>query len=203
MILDERRVVLVRRVMLWASLAGLFVSTYLLITYVTNGPIVCGVAKGCDIVRNSSWATSFGVPRPLLGVIFYAAIIALLVWRAAYPHKRARFVYHLSMLAVTVGFIESAFLTFVQWLDIKAFCIWCLTSAAMATVLFIAAWWDRPGALEDRAAFRELKFQFFSLVAAVIAGGVIILWLTIPWSGGERPTIAPSILRETGEQVNR
>ncbi|HWQ99939.1 MAG TPA: vitamin K epoxide reductase family protein [Candidatus Methylomirabilis sp.] len=192
MILDERRVVFVRRIMLWASLAGLFVSTYLLITYVTNGPIVCGVAKGCDIVRNSEWATSFGVPRPLLGVVFYVAIIALLVWRAAYPHTRVRAVYRLSMIAVTIGFIESAFLTFVQAVDIKAYCVWCLTSAVMATILFVAAWWDRSRAFEDRTALRELAIQFWSLMAAVIVGGVLILVLTVPWTDGERPRLEPS-----------
>src|SRR3989338_769152 len=191
MILSERRVILVRRVMLWAALVGLFVSTYLLIVYVTGGPIVCGAVRGWEIVRASTWATSFGVPRPLLGVIFYTAIIALLVWRAVYPHTRARFAYHLSMLAVAVGFIESSFLTFVQWLDIKAFCIWCLTSAAMATILFIVAWWDRKDPLEDTTALRELTFQFWSLAAAVVAGGIAILFLTVPLTDGERPRLEP------------
>ena len=65
MILMERRIILVRRIMLWSALVGLFVSTYLLVVYVTGGPIVCGAVHGCDVVRASTWAkTVFDLPRP-------------------------------------------------------------------------------------------------------------------------------------------
>jgi uncharacterized membrane protein len=201
MTLEERRILLVRRIMLWAALGGLFASTYLLITYLTGGPIVCGIVKGCDVVRNSTWANSFGVPRPLLGVVFYVGVIAILVWRNLYPHFHTRWVYRLSMLAAFVGFVESAFLTFVQMIDIKAYCLWCLVSAVAASVIFIASWWDRVHVFEDHAYLRELKTQFYSLMAAVIIGAILLFILVTPRTDGELPKVSPPSLSPTEEEL--
>lgn len=167
---------LARRIILWASLVGLFASTYLLITYISGAPIACGSLHGCEIVRASKWAYSFGIPRPLFGVIFYTALIVLLAFRAMYPHRKPLWAYRLMILAAFVGFLESAFLTFVQWLDIKAFCVWCVTSAIMATIVFIAVWFDKPINPEGHQAVKELQFIFWSFVIAVIAGAVAIFF---------------------------
>jgi protein-disulfide isomerase/uncharacterized membrane protein len=188
------RTVLVRRIILWASLIGLFASIYLLIVYVTGGPIVCGTQEGCEIVRASKWAYTFGLPRPLLGVVFYLGVIGLLAYRAIYPHHHPRWLYRLTVLAGFIGFIESAFLTFVQWLDIKAFCMWCLTSAVMATIIFIAVWFDQHQGLDDQVALRELKFLFWSFVSALMIGAVAMMLLVGQHrTGGSIPQIsAPS-----------
>jgi uncharacterized membrane protein len=186
-----RRVLLVRRFMFVLSLVGLFISTYLLITYVSEGPIVCGISQGCEIVRASKWATSFSMPRPLLGVAFYAALAVLLVYRTVMPHLHARWAYRLGMLAVTVGFVESAFLTLVQWIDIKAFCVWCISSAVTATALFVLAWWDRAVAPDEHAHAKELKFQFYAMLAAAVLGTLGILFMLGGRTDGEKP-----ILRE-------
>jgi protein-disulfide isomerase/uncharacterized membrane protein len=196
---EERQILIVRRIMLWAALCGLFASTYLLIVYVTGGPIVCGIVKGCDVVRNSRWANSFGVPRPLLGVIFYVGIVAILVWRHLYPHFRTRIVYWLSMLAAFVGFVESAFLTFVQMIDIKAYCLWCLGSAVAATIIFVASWWDRVHVFEDHTYLRELKMQFYSFMAAVIVGGILLFFLIMPLRT-QAPS-PPPVLTPTEEEL--
>jgi uncharacterized membrane protein len=176
---------LARRVMLWAALAGLFVSAYLLVTYVSGAPIVCGLTHGCDVVRASKWASMFGLPRPLYGVAFYVGVIGLLVCRVLYPHWRNRWMYRLSMFAAVIGFVESAYLVFIQWAVIKAFCIWCLASAGAATIIFIAAWFDRPNVLEDRQALKELKFIFWSFVAALIVGGALIFFMIAPSTNGQ------------------
>jgi len=180
-----------RRVMFVISLAGLFVSTYLLITYLTNAPIVCGASHGCDIVRTSEWAKSFGLPRPLLGVVFYGGIIALLIFRTAYSAFQTRWAYRIMMIGVTIGVVESAFLTFVQWIDIKAFCIWCIASAVFAVVLFILAFWDKPTELASHTSAKELMFHFIALVVAFILGAIGIFFLTTPRTDGELPVITP------------
>ena len=72
------------------ALIGLFCSGYLLYTYVTGVPIACAIVHGCDVVRSSRWATSFGLPRPLFGVVFYVFILASLVIRAV-SHRQANF----------------------------------------------------------------------------------------------------------------
>lgn len=190
--MNTSRIILSRRIILWASLIGLFASTYLLITYVSGAPIVCGPVHGCDVVRASKWAYTFGLPRPLLGVAFYTAIIALLGFRAVYPQKYTLWAYRLMLAAAFIGFVESAFLTLVQWLDINAFCIWCLTSAATATVIFVASFFDRAYAFEPQEGLRELKVLFWSFVAAVVVGGMIIAMFMVPKSGGTQTQIVPS-----------
>ena len=68
-----------RVTMVVALFVGLFASAYLLYTYVTGGPIACALVSGCEIVRASKWAYTWGIPRPLLGILFYAGLFALLV----------------------------------------------------------------------------------------------------------------------------
>lgn len=177
--------------MLLAALVGFFASTYLLITYVFGAPITCGTSQGCDIVRASKWATSFGMPRPVQGVVFYTVIILLIVIRTAMSSYKTRWLYRASMVLVTIGLLESAFLTFVQAVDIKAFCTWCLVSAVAATVLFLAAWWDEPIAINETQSFRELTLQFIAFVIALFAGGAALLYLTIPSTDGEPPILQP------------
>ena len=152
-----------RFVMALASLVGLFASTYLFYTYISGAPIACGSGSGCDIVRLSKWAWTFGIPRPLLGIAFYVGLFGLLVVRVC-TDWQARWLYRLTMLAALVGFVESGFLFLVQWIDIRAFCVWCLTSAVAATVIALFAPFDRVEERQSVAAERELKVYFVSLV---------------------------------------
>ncbi|MEK7083605.1 MAG: vitamin K epoxide reductase family protein [Patescibacteria group bacterium] len=175
---------MIHRVMLIASLVGLFASVYLLITYISGKPIVCGANAGCEIVRASKWAYTFGIPRPAFGVIFYLAVIFLLATHAYAPHVRPR-TWRLAMLIVgTAGFIESAFLTLVQWLDIRAFCLWCLISAAAATLIFILSLFDGREPPDKEVIVRELKFIFHAFLTALFIGGVVLYVLLRPTVSG-------------------
>lgn len=169
-----------------ASLVGLFASAYLFFTYVSGAPIACGLALGCEAVRASKWAWTFGIPRPFLGLVFYVAVFGLLVARVA-TEWRPRHLYRLTMLAAAVGFIESAFLFLVQWLDIRAFCLWCLISAAAATVIALLAPFDHPEEHRHVAPGRELKYYFFLLLAFVPLAFGGFAWLTRP-----RPATFPA-----------
>lgn len=165
----------VHRAMLLASLVGLFVSIYLLITYVTGKPIVCGTNAGCELVRASKWATTSGIPRPAFGILFYLSIILLLAFHAYAPTLRPRF-FRVCLLAVTtIGFIESAFLTLVQWFDLRAFCLWCLLSAVAATVIFVLSWFDGREPPAQEVIVRELRYIFQAFAIAVLVG-TFVLW---------------------------
>lgn len=160
-----------------ASLVGLFASAYLLYAYVTGAPIVCGSVSGCELVRASKWAYTFGLPRPLFGVIFYIAIYGLLVIRSAVAW-RLRFLGRLTKLFAAFGFVESTFLFFVQWLDVRAFCIWCLTSAVAATILFILCWFDDVHHERAVTADLELREHLVCLFAFLPISFFGLLWLT-------------------------
>lgn len=194
------KVIWARRVMLFAALLGLFASTYLLIVYVNGAPITCGASYGCDVVRASKWAISLGMPRPVQGVAFYGFMLFLLVLRTMMPKYQTRWLYRFSMIAATIGLLESAFLTFIQAVEIKAFCTWCIASAVAATIIFLASWFDAPAELSDERSYRELKLQLVSFVFALIFGVAAISYLTIPSSNGEPPTIAP--LEASQEEID-
>jgi protein-disulfide isomerase/uncharacterized membrane protein len=181
--------VLARLLMATASLVGLFASAYLFYTYVSGAPIACGAGAGCEIVRASKWAYSFGVPRPLLGLVFYAGVFGLLVARVA-TVWRPRLLYRLTMFVAAIGFIESAFLFLIQWLDIRAFCIWCLVSAAMATVLVLLAFFDREEAHRHWSAQKELKAYLVSLLAFLPIAFIGMLILVRP---ATKPSALPTI----------
>ncbi len=182
--IDQRRIVTIHRVMLVAALAGLFASMYLFITYVSGKPIACGILQGCEIVRASKWAYTFGLPRPLFGVIFYLGIVFLLAFRAYDPawHQRT---WRLALLVVaTIGLVESGFLTLVQWLDIHAFCTWCVTSAIAATVIFILALFDGREPTAKAAIVNELRNTFAIFAAAIVLGAVALHFLLIQSASG-------------------
>ncbi len=152
-----------RLIMAIASLVGVFASGYLLYTYLSGTPIACGAGGGCDIVRLSKWAWTFGLPRPLLGVAFYMGVFGVLVVRAA-TNWQVRWLHRLTLAAAALGFIESAFLFFVQWLDIQAFCAWCLLSAVAATIIALVAWFDRIEEVRSVSAEKELRGYLISLI---------------------------------------
>jgi len=170
--------------MVAVALVGLFASLYLFITYVSGKPIACGILKGCEIVRASKWAYTLGLPRPLFGVVFYVAIIFLLAFRAYAPAWRPRVWRTAMLLVASVGLLESGFLTLVQWLDIRAFCSWCLTSAIAAIILFVLALFDGREPTAKGAIVKELRIIFAAFATTIVMGGVGLHFLLANTVGG-------------------
>ncbi len=166
-----------RLVIALASLVGLFASAYLLVTYVNGGPIACATTTGCELVRASRWAYIYGIPRPVLGVLFYAGLFGLLVLRVTLSW-RPRFLYRLTMLAAIVGVIESAYLFLIQWLSIGAFCTWCLISGLMTLIIACLAPSDVFEETRHVARDRELRWYAYALLAFLPLTLVGILFLT-------------------------
>lgn len=150
-----------RLIAIQAAFLGLYASVYLLYTYLAHKPILCGASGGCEIVRLSKWAYVFGtVPRPLLGVAFYVLILMLLFLRVAL-RSRSRLLWRVMQAIVLFGVAESVWLFFIQWKEIGAFCIWCLTSAIAAVELGILAIFDRPVVEDDTARTEELRWMLY------------------------------------------
>lgn len=180
----------VRRIMFVAALVGLFASIYLLITYTSGKPIVCGSEHGCETVRASSYAYLGPIPRPALGVVFYAGFLFWLVLRTAFAKPAwQKVLLELTWLGACIGFLESAWLLYVQAAIIESFCTWCLTSGAAATVLFALSFFDGADALEEPRITKEVKWIFKTLLAAVAIGGLLLWGLLYREAGGDLPSI--------------
>jgi protein-disulfide isomerase/uncharacterized membrane protein len=203
MIEKNRRIMLARRAMFVIALIGLFISAYLLITYVSGGPIVCGALGGCDSVRVSKWATAFGLPTPMLGAIFYSFMAVVLIARAAMPALRPKFFHRLTVICAAAGLIESAYLSYIQAFEIGSYCTWCLASAVAAALLFLAALRDGPAEFDASAAVKELKIQFLSLLLAAAAGTAAIIMLTSPTTDAEQRAPEPQEISEAEREAAR
>jgi uncharacterized membrane protein len=163
-----------------AALVGAFASAYLLDVYVRNAPIVCGLdgPGGCEAVRASEWAYVFGViPRPLLGLAFFAPFFVLLCIRAATP-KHADRLRQLTKVLAAIGALESVYLILVQAIAIKAYCVWCLTVSAASFVIAGMAIYDKKEDPRSMSAFRELRWYLLMFIAYAPLAAFLFLVLT-------------------------
>ncbi len=87
--------------------------------------------EGCEIVGRSEHAKHFGVPNSAVGAVGYAAMAALALWGARkQPDEKPWQPLALAGLA-TASLGVSAYLTYEQAAKVRAWCFWCLSSAAI------------------------------------------------------------------------
>jgi uncharacterized membrane protein len=115
------------------ALAGIGIAGYLTwVHYKGIDPVCVGGGGGCEIVQASRWAELAGVPVALLGLIAYVTVLASL----ALPEEPGRAV---AAFVTLVGFGFSAWLTYVELVEIEAICQWCVASAAVMTGLALVS----------------------------------------------------------------
>jgi uncharacterized membrane protein len=112
---------------------GLAIAAYLLSVRVLGEAPACGPVKGCDTVAASEYATMFGIPVALFGVLFSVVLVAacLAWWRRA--DRRALYAAYGLGLA---GIIAVVYLTYLELFVIEAICVYCVTYA----VTIVAGW---------------------------------------------------------------
>lgn len=125
-------------IILWAlivlALIGFTDSAYLLAKRISGAPIPCFITSGCDTVSKSPYSVLFGVPLSAWGVIFYLGIGFLAI---LYIDTKNLLVAKLIPFATTLGFLSSLYFIYVQKFLIGAFCIYCILSAIVSTLLFV------------------------------------------------------------------
>jgi uncharacterized membrane protein/glutaredoxin len=118
------------------ALLGLGVAGYLAYVETQQVAAICGPVGDCNTVQQSEYARLFGlIPIGALGMVGYAAI--LMAWGVA--HRGGGQLAALAWLALVAltffGTLFSIYLTFLEPFVIGATCAWCLTSAALMTLL--------------------------------------------------------------------
>lgn len=132
--------------------------------------LVCPVSgDGCERVLSSSWGTVFGQPLALYGFVAYATVVvlALLPLLSPLPGRRALngFTWPLLLLQSTGMTVFSLSLMGLMVWEIKAFCFFCLLSAALSLLLLLVALFGRQWEDMGPQLFRML------IVALVVAVG--------------------------------
>ncbi|MFM8394170.1 MAG: vitamin K epoxide reductase family protein [Acidobacteriota bacterium] len=115
------------------SLVGLGDALYLTVQHLTGQSVRCAIVTGCSAVLSSRYSTFGGLPTAIYGVGAYFLAFSL----ATLALFGSVMAIHLLRLTVTGMFVGTLGLLYLQAFVIKAFCTWCLVSAAMTTLLVI------------------------------------------------------------------
>ena len=125
-----------RQITIALTIIGLLVSIYMTIYKLTNNESMCIGSSGCSEVNASRYSEINGIPVAVLGVVGYAAILALL-----FLEQRPGFIQvNGSMLFFgisLIGFLFTLYLIYIEIALIKAYCPFCLASQAVMIVIFI------------------------------------------------------------------
>jgi uncharacterized membrane protein len=118
------------------SLIGLGDAIYLTIQELTGETLRCTVISGCNEVLSSKYAHLGPIPLAVLGAGAYFTFFSLAVL-AAFGYGFAR---PLLLVLVTIMFVMSLWLLYLQAFVIHHFCQYCLLSAGVTIVLTILIW---------------------------------------------------------------
>jgi uncharacterized membrane protein len=127
-----------RMVVAVLALIGLFIALYLTAFSIGLVPLICGVSS-CETVQMSEWAKVGAVPVSLIGMGGYLSLLitALVGLHPARQHLRGPGLVMFGLSAV--GFAYSGFLTYLEASVIHAWCIWCIGSASLMTLIFLSS----------------------------------------------------------------
>lgn len=115
------------------ALVGIFDAVYLTIHHYTAEAVPCGAAFDCGAVLNSQYSSYGGIPLAAFGALAYFIAFSLAIL-AAFGNRQT---WTLFGAQVSLMFVFTAWLIYLQAFVIEAFCQFCLLSAAVTTTLFI------------------------------------------------------------------
>ena len=115
------------------SLVGLADAIYLTVEHVTGQTLRCTIVSGCSEVLSSKYAQIGPLPLASVGAVAYFVVFSLAIL-AAFGHRFAR---PLLAALVTLMFLMTVWLLYLQAFVIHHFCQYCLLSAAVTTTLTI------------------------------------------------------------------
>ena len=114
------------------ALVGLVDASYLTVEHLSGRSVRCMIVSGCDEVLQSSYATVAGhFPVASLGALAYFAVFSLATL-AIFGYAGAR---RLIAPLVALMFLATLWFVYLQAFVIRAYCVYCLLSAAVTTTL--------------------------------------------------------------------
>jgi uncharacterized membrane protein len=128
-----------RMILALLALLGFLVSLYML-AYAMGftGPVICGIGN-CEAVQSSPYARIGPVPVAALGVLGYLGLL-ILSFMGLQPSSRACRRLPLGLLGGGIaGLAFSAYLTYLEAFVIHAWCQWCVSSAIIMALAFLAS----------------------------------------------------------------
>jgi len=142
---NSRRVESTIKVILFIAILGLLISTYLTwLHYKPEGRSFCSINErfDCDAVNKSRYSEIFGIPVSILGMLGYAAFIALsitLLSRHTFDHDwiKMKKINRTMMVLAAIAFIFTVYLSTIQAFVLKTWCVMCIVSGLIIIMILI------------------------------------------------------------------
>ena len=161
------------------SLVGTALAAYLSWTEWLGSSVKgCAVGSSCDVVLSSRWATLFGLPTALWGMLAYITLAGTAFIPRVDRHWRS------AWTVALFGVLYSAYLITVSLTILRAACPYCLTSLALMTSIFSLVTYQRPATLEGFSWRRWL-----SRTVPVAVAIIVVLHLHYTGVLGEPPEV--------------
>ena len=146
------------------GMAGFLLSAYLSLVYYTWLSPICLVGKGCEIVESSPYATMFGVPIAMVGLLEYAAIIGV-AYGWIVPTYGGLLLYLLCLTALSFSF----YLFYLEALVLDVSCLYCELSYGISVALLILVLIPTP--IIPGLPWKRHRLLSLGTIAAVFAVG--------------------------------
>lgn len=128
------------------ALIGLVLAGYLTVEHYTSPTLLAcpeGTTINCAKVTASSWASVVGVPVAVLGLLYFAGMVVLLL-PAAWRRRRLDV---LRVAGAVAGVLVALYLVWVELFRVDALCLWCTAVHLCALILLGTVLWrvaNRP-----------------------------------------------------------
>jgi uncharacterized membrane protein len=119
------------------AMAGMGVAAYLTYSHYADQTIMCAGMSGCDAVENSKYSTIIGIPVGLLGTLFCASLLALVLGRMARLPLAEEWAPLAAFSMTLAGVAFAAYLTYIELFVVEDICIWCTSFAGIVTVAWL------------------------------------------------------------------
>jgi uncharacterized membrane protein len=97
------------------------------------GSVTCHVTEGCNDVLTSPYSELAGIPISWFGFAFYVSVFSSAVFAGFGSEKPLGWIFW----PAAAAFLISLVLTGIQAFVLRAFCEYCLASAALVTGIFL------------------------------------------------------------------
>ncbi len=144
---QSSRIEAVMKIIIFLGILGFLVSSYLLWLHYSNAATTfCSINEkfNCATVAKSGYSEMLGVPVALIGMLGYLAFVVIscfLIYRdvSHYPTLNVKLLNRIMLAMAVGGFLFSVYLSFVQHAIIGVWCIMCIVSATLITIILLLA----------------------------------------------------------------
>lgn len=155
------------------SLCGFFIALYIYRKKRKKKPLICPLRSNCDVVVTSDYSKFLNIPLENIGMGYYGFLAILHTVLMVVGDSP---LFSLIVLVFSGGaFLFSVYLISIQAFVLRQWCVWCLTSASISTIIFLITVCNLPPGIDSLLAPYVRLFTIVHLFGvAVGVGGATI-----------------------------